>query len=93
MKPPGPGGGRSGRGAEGELVWTSPYPPIEAEGGSLPELVLAAAGRAGDRPALIDAASGQVVSFATLAARVDRVAAGLATMPPCCASLRATTSW
>ena len=68
----------SGRGAEGELVWTSPYPPIEAEGASLPELVLDTAGRAGDRPALVDGASGQVVSFATLAARLDRVAAGLA---------------
>jgi acyl-CoA synthetase (AMP-forming)/AMP-acid ligase II len=40
--------------------------------------VLAAARHAPARPALVDADSGQVVSFATLAARVDRVAAALA---------------
>jgi hypothetical protein len=37
MKPRVPGDGMRGRDAERELVWTSPYPPIDADGGSLPE--------------------------------------------------------
>jgi acyl-CoA synthetase (AMP-forming)/AMP-acid ligase II len=41
-------------------------------------MVLEAAARFGDRPALVDGASGAVVSYRLLAERVEGVAAGLA---------------
>jgi acyl-CoA synthetase (AMP-forming)/AMP-acid ligase II len=59
------------------MVWTSPYPPVEVGGTTLHRMVLAAA-RAGDRPALVDGASGTVVSYRLLAERIQGVAAGLA---------------
>jgi acyl-CoA synthetase (AMP-forming)/AMP-acid ligase II len=60
------------------VIWTSDYEPVEVGGATLPELVLAVAARAGDRPALIDSDSGASVSYATLAARIEAVAGGLA---------------
>jgi acyl-CoA synthetase (AMP-forming)/AMP-acid ligase II len=60
------------------MVWTSPYPPVEVGGTTLPRMVLEAAARAGDRPALVDGATGTVVSYRLLAERVRQVAAGLA---------------
>jgi acyl-CoA synthetase (AMP-forming)/AMP-acid ligase II len=57
-------------------MWTSPYPPVEVEGATLPRMVLEAA--AGDRPALVDGGSGTVVGYRLLAERVRQVAAGLA---------------
>jgi acyl-CoA synthetase (AMP-forming)/AMP-acid ligase II len=60
------------------MVWTSPYPPVEVGGTTLHRLVLEAAARAGDRPALVDGASGTVVSYRLLAERILGVAAGLA---------------
>ena len=58
--------------------WTSPYGPLEATPATLPQLVRDAAARDPGRPALVDGATGTEVSRATLAARLDRVAAGLA---------------
>jgi acyl-CoA synthetase (AMP-forming)/AMP-acid ligase II len=46
--------------------------------GTVPYLVRWAAGRSPDHPAIVDASSGAVVSYATLAGQIDRVAAGLA---------------
>src|SRR4029453_9830836 len=63
---------------EVEMVWTSPYPPVEVGGTTLPRMVLEAAARFGDRPALVDAASGTRVGYRLLARRVGQVAAGLA---------------
>jgi acyl-CoA synthetase (AMP-forming)/AMP-acid ligase II len=60
------------------MIWTSPYEPIEVGGATLPELVLEAAAAAGDRPALIEGESGTAVSYATLAERIESIAAGLA---------------
>ena len=59
-------------------MWTSPYPPVEAGGTTVHRMVLDAAGRFGDRPALVDGRSGTVVSYRLLAERILGVAAGLA---------------
>jgi acyl-CoA synthetase (AMP-forming)/AMP-acid ligase II len=59
-------------------MWTSPYPPVEVGGTTLPRMVLEAADRLGDRPALVDGPSGTTVSYRLLAERVRGVAAGLA---------------
>ena len=60
------------------MIWTSPFPAAGESFAALPELVCGAASRAPGQPALIDAASGTEVSYATLAARIGQVAAGLA---------------
>jgi acyl-CoA synthetase (AMP-forming)/AMP-acid ligase II len=59
-------------------MWTSPYAPVEVGGTTLHQLVLEAAARSGDRPALVDGASGAAVGYRLLAERVRGVAAGLA---------------
>ena len=59
-------------------MWTSPYAPVEVGGTTLHRMVLAAADRFGDRPALVDGPSGTTVSYRLLAERVQGVAAGLA---------------
>jgi acyl-CoA synthetase (AMP-forming)/AMP-acid ligase II len=60
------------------VMWTSPYPPVEVGGTTLHEMVLEAAARRGDRPALVDGPSGAAVSYRLLAERARGVAAGLA---------------
>jgi acyl-CoA synthetase (AMP-forming)/AMP-acid ligase II len=60
------------------MSWTSGYEAVEVGGTTLHRLALERAARAGDRPALIDGLSGYVVSYRTLASRVERVASGLA---------------
>ena len=60
------------------MVWTSPHTPVEVGGTTLHRMVLEAAGRAGDRPALVDGATGMVVTYRLLAERIQGVAAGLA---------------
>jgi acyl-CoA synthetase (AMP-forming)/AMP-acid ligase II len=60
------------------MIWTSPYEPIDVDGPSLPELVRASAARVPDAPALADGPTGAIVSYGTLVARMERVAAGLA---------------
>ncbi|HET9291847.1 MAG TPA: AMP-binding protein, partial [Actinomycetes bacterium] len=59
-------------------MWTSPYAPVEVGGTTLHRMVLEAAARSGDRPALIDGPTGMTVSYRLLAERVQGVAAGLA---------------
>jgi acyl-CoA synthetase (AMP-forming)/AMP-acid ligase II len=59
-------------------MWTSPYAPVEVGGTTLHRMVLAAADRFGDRPALVDGPSGTTVSYRLLAERVQGMAAGLA---------------
>jgi acyl-CoA synthetase (AMP-forming)/AMP-acid ligase II len=59
-------------------MWTSPYPPVEVGGTTLHQMVLEAAARSGDRPALVDGPSGTAVGYRLLAERVRGVAAGLA---------------
>jgi len=59
-------------------MWTSPYAPVEVGGTTLHRMVLAAADRFGDRPALVDGPSGATVSYRLLAERVQEVATWLA---------------
>lgn len=59
------------------MAWTSEYEDIEAGGATLHEMVAGKAAESGDRPALIDGPTGQVVTYQTLASRIGRVAAGL----------------
>ena len=60
------------------MVWTSAYEPIEAGDATLHESILATARAMGDHVALVDASSGAAVTYETLAARIERAAAGLA---------------
>lgn len=60
------------------MSWTSPYGEVEVGGTMLHRMVVETVGGVGDRPALVDGTTGRVVSYATLASRVERVAAGLA---------------
>jgi acyl-CoA synthetase (AMP-forming)/AMP-acid ligase II len=64
--------------SEVAVMWTSPYAPVEVGGTTLHEMVLEAAARSGDRPALIDGPSRTTVGYRLLAERVRGVAAGLA---------------
>jgi len=59
-------------------MWTSPYAPVEVGGTTLHRMVLEAAARSGDRPALVDGPSGTAFGYRLLAERVRGVAAGLA---------------
>jgi acyl-CoA synthetase (AMP-forming)/AMP-acid ligase II len=60
------------------MIYTSPYPSLSTQSAAIPQLVSWAAGRSPDHPAIVDASSGAVVSYAALAGQIDRVAAGLA---------------
>jgi len=59
-------------------VLRSPYPDVEIPAVSLSEYVLGRAAERGDKPALIEGAGGAVTTYAELADRVARTAAGLA---------------
>jgi acyl-CoA synthetase (AMP-forming)/AMP-acid ligase II len=59
-------------------MWRSPYAPVEVGGTTLHQMVLEAAARFADRPALVDGPSGTAVGYRLLAERVRGVAAGLA---------------
>ncbi len=56
----------------------SPYPDVEIPDVSFPEFILASAEQRGDKPALVEAASGRTITYAELAASVRALAAGLA---------------
>jgi len=56
----------------------SPYPDVDIPRVSLTEYVLGGAAGRGDKPALVDGATGAVTTYAELADRVARTAAGLA---------------
>jgi acyl-CoA synthetase (AMP-forming)/AMP-acid ligase II len=60
------------------MIFRSAYERVEVGGATLPELVLEAAAAAGERPALIDGATGEAMSYSRLADEIDRVAAELA---------------
>ena len=60
------------------MIFRSPYPDIEVPQVALDRLVLAQAVGRGAQPALIDGPSGRTLTYAELAAGVERVAAGLA---------------
>jgi acyl-CoA synthetase (AMP-forming)/AMP-acid ligase II len=57
---------------------TAPRPDVEVGGATVPALVLRHAARLGDKPALVDAASGRTLGYRQLAGGIERVAAGLA---------------
>ena len=60
------------------MIHRSPYPDAEIPDVSLTEFVLEHAAVYGDKPALIDGPTGRVLTFAQLAEKVRRAAAGLA---------------
>jgi acyl-CoA synthetase (AMP-forming)/AMP-acid ligase II len=59
-------------------MFRSPFPDVAIPDTPLTDFVLARAGELGDKPALIDAASGRTISYAQLAESVRAVAVGLA---------------
>ncbi|HEV2881051.1 MAG TPA: 4-coumarate--CoA ligase family protein [Pyrinomonadaceae bacterium] len=59
------------------MIFRSPYPQIEIPPTPLTPFVLARARERGDKPALIDAATGRTITYRQLDAAVRRVAAGL----------------
>src|ERR1700754_1404821 len=59
-------------------VLRSPYPDVQIPDASLSEYVLGGAAARGDKPALIDGASGAITTYAEFADQVARVASGLA---------------
>src|SRR6266851_7964311 len=61
-----------------ERIIRSAYPDVAVPEVSITEFVLAGADARGDKPAIIDAASGRSVSYAQLADTVRRVATGFA---------------
>jgi acyl-CoA synthetase (AMP-forming)/AMP-acid ligase II len=60
------------------MLWASGYEAVEVGDTTLHRLVAETAGGMGESPALIDGATGHVVSYGTLVSRMERVAAGLA---------------
>jgi acyl-CoA synthetase (AMP-forming)/AMP-acid ligase II len=60
------------------MSWASGYGAVEVGGTVLHRMVVERAGEIGEGQALIDGPTGYVVSYATLASRIGRVAAGLA---------------
>ena len=60
------------------VIHRGPYAPIEIPDIPLADFVLARARERGDRPALIDAATGRTITYTQLPDLVDRVAASLA---------------
>jgi acyl-CoA synthetase (AMP-forming)/AMP-acid ligase II len=63
------------------MIYTSPYPSLPAQfapvPNTVPQLVRGMAGRSPDHPAIVDASSQAVVSYAALARQIDQVAAEL----------------
>jgi acyl-CoA synthetase (AMP-forming)/AMP-acid ligase II len=60
------------------MIFRSPLPDVEIPDVSLTSFVLGSAARFGERPALVDGASGRVTTYAQLCAQVRRAASGLA---------------
>jgi acyl-CoA synthetase (AMP-forming)/AMP-acid ligase II len=60
------------------MIFRSPWPPLQDTDASLIDVVLGAARRHGDKPALIEGESGRSISYRELADGVERVGAGLA---------------
>lgn len=66
------------RAARAQRIIRSNYPDVEIPEVSLTEFVLSQARARGDKPAIIDGASGRTITYAQLVELVQRVAAGLA---------------
>src|SRR5881628_3734794 len=60
------------------MLFKSPHPDIAIPDIVVHRFVLARAAALGDKPALIDAATGRTLTYGQLAGGADRVAAGLA---------------
>src|SRR4051812_33774403 len=60
------------------MIFRSPFPEVEVPDVTLPAFVLEHAEARGDRPALIDGATGETLTYAGLLAQVRSLAAGLA---------------
>src|SRR6058998_623398 len=60
------------------MIFRSPHPDVAVPDVALQRFVLREAAQRGGKPALIDGPSGRVLTYAGLAAGVDRLAAGLA---------------
>ena len=60
------------------MLFKSPHPDITIPDIAVHRFVLAQAGALGDKPALLDAASGRTLTYGQLAGGAERVAAGLA---------------
>jgi acyl-CoA synthetase (AMP-forming)/AMP-acid ligase II len=60
------------------MLFKSPHPDITIPDFAVHRFVLAKAGALGDKPALVDAASGRTLTYEQLAGGAERVAAGLA---------------
>ena len=60
------------------MIYTSPYPPLDADCPAVPQLVRRTAERAPDHPAIVDAQGQAAVTYGALAGQIDRVAAELA---------------
>jgi acyl-CoA synthetase (AMP-forming)/AMP-acid ligase II len=61
-------------------ILRSDFPDVEVGGIAIHDFVLERAAALGDKPAVVDAASGRALSYRELAAAVERVAAGLAAL-------------
>jgi acyl-CoA synthetase (AMP-forming)/AMP-acid ligase II len=59
------------------MSWASGYGAVKVGDTTLHRMVVERAGRMGEGSALIDGSTGNAVSYATLASRIERVAAGL----------------
>jgi acyl-CoA synthetase (AMP-forming)/AMP-acid ligase II len=59
------------------LIYRSPEPDIEIPDLAMPDYVMGGAAARGDHPAFIDGASGETMTYADLAAKVDAGAAAL----------------
>ncbi len=60
------------------MIFRGPFPDVTIPDVSLPAFVLRQARELGDKPALIEGASGRIVTYAELVRSVNRVAASLA---------------
>ena len=60
------------------MIFRSPYPDVEIPNVSVADYVIGQAASRGDKPALIDGPTGRTITYAQLAAGVDRIGAGLA---------------
>ena len=58
-------------------IYRSPHPPLHIPDMPLADFVLGRAAGRGDRPALVDGASGRTITYAQLPGLVDRAAAAL----------------
>jgi acyl-CoA synthetase (AMP-forming)/AMP-acid ligase II len=61
----------------GERIYRSDLPDVEIPDLTLSEHVMGGAAARGDHPAIIDSATGETITYAELAAKVDAVAAAL----------------